>query len=631
VPLVGHNEKMEHTHGAGLALTPKQRQILINGLNDILESTIHFEYLPLPSKRYPLPLTGLPYSSVPTAESVRAEVRTLSEANPMNALEQALALLELFEVNREDTVSEVLDDMEFTGTAFSSKRANGWTAVLGDADSNELEESINAKWRFRFFRGTDNQAGLYLLLNALARYAFVYGKATAGDAHGASHFIEDHTPGLIICRGKMSDLEITLALMAMKMGVPAIVPRSFPLPFGKQLQADSLEEIGEAVTAFPNIRRALDHPNLVDYPDYVDPEHVKDTIESCLRWGDNPASFFTVQKGHLTVPRVVISGTPDEPSNPLGIIVTIDAEPMDAVDRKYIEEAVPDSISMIPGVGYERGDGRLTIVTGPDAESWPGRVGEMLQTAVRYQFPRITSVSVEVIFDEKRLRDLAPGIEAERNERLEAIRTMTEDSVEHFLSCVGCSQFAPDHVCIITPERPPMCGRTYGKIKTGALYSYDDMTNIHHTAMYRMLNSYSVFEKGDCLDPARGEWDGVNRRIGALSKGRTDRVFLHSLDDFPHTGCGCFGLILFRLSTPQSGIGIMARGDACASPDGRTWEDLYYDQAGKQNPGSTGASKPYLRSPKFLSADGGWDSIVWMSPKVVEFMGDDIPAHVDVG
>ena len=35
--------------------------------------------------------------------------------------------------------------MKFTGTVFSSKRANGWVSVLGDADVDELAEVINSR------------------------------------------------------------------------------------------------------------------------------------------------------------------------------------------------------------------------------------------------------------------------------------------------------------------------------------------------------------------------------------------------------------------------------------------------------------------------------------------------------
>jgi hypothetical protein len=55
-------------------------------------------------------------------------------------------------------------------------------------------------------------AGAYVLLNLLARYAFVYGRVPAGDSHLLTHFIEDFTSGVLICGGKLAPVELLLSL-----------------------------------------------------------------------------------------------------------------------------------------------------------------------------------------------------------------------------------------------------------------------------------------------------------------------------------------------------------------------------------------------------------------------------------
>jgi hypothetical protein len=52
----------------------------------------------------------------------------------------------------------------------------------------------------------------------------------------------------------MDELELTLSLAAMKLGVPAVVPLDYPFPLGRQARAGSLEEVVEALPVFPNIR-----------------------------------------------------------------------------------------------------------------------------------------------------------------------------------------------------------------------------------------------------------------------------------------------------------------------------------------------------------------------------------------
>jgi acetyl-CoA decarbonylase/synthase complex subunit beta len=90
-------------------------------------------------------------------------------------------------------------------------------------------------------------------------------------------------------------------------------------------------------------------------------------------------------------------------------------------------------------------------------------------------------------------------------------------------------------------------------------------------------------------------------------------------------------MILFRTDRPRAGIGIMERGYAGSCPDGRTWKDLHYALAGKQVPGVTGAAPGYLQSAKFLQADGGWDAVVWVSPKVAAIMGERLPPGIAIG
>ena len=42
--------------------------------------------------------------------------------------------------------------------------------------------------------------------------------------------------------------------------------------------------------------------------------------------------------------------------------------------------------------------------------------------------------------------------------RDDRIAGMTDESVETFYSCTICQSYAPDHVCVITPQRLGLCG-----------------------------------------------------------------------------------------------------------------------------------------------------------------------------
>lgn len=615
----------DHSHGAGVELEPEAQAIPRNGLEELMRLTEGLAFKPVASKRYPLPLTLAICGKVPEPEEVKKLVASRLESDPVGALEGALVLLELYECSQEGIEDFVPDDSSFLGLAFNTKRQNGWLALLGEEDPEELAKGLNARWKFKLVPGRKRRTGVYPLLNMVARYGFVYGQIEFGDSHALGHFIEEFAPGLLVGRKGMDDLELTLSLAAMKIGLPAVVPQDYPFPLGRQLRAGGLEEMGDAVVAFPNIRRLIDFPDIPGLPDYLDPENLGEKFETIATWGGTSESFYLLRKGKVETPGVDLIGQPDKA---MGIILTVDAEPMDAFDREHIEDKAVNTLPMLPGVRARQEDGRLLLELAGKAQLKPERIGETLIAAIQHEFPKIGKIRAELIFDRERLQSMAEKVRAERAQRRGEIETATEEGVESFAVCVGCSPFAPDHVCVLTPERPPQCNRSYAMIKTGALYGYDDMSGIHHRVLHADVNSFGMAPKGDPVDPLVGEWSGINQAASRLTGGRTRRIQLHSLDEAPTTGCGCFQLVAFQM---ESGIGVMQRGYAGKAPDGRTWEDLHYALAGKQTPGIAGASPGYLRSPKFLAAHGGWESVVWVSPKIAAVMGKELPDSVEVG
>jgi hypothetical protein len=617
-----------HSHGEGVHLDLEERGILVRSLETLLDLSQGLEFRPLVSERYPNPVALAVYGEIPEPERVRADVERRLSTDPVSVLESALVLLELIAGSWPATSEAVIDDGAFLSQTFATKRQNGWIGFLGHADWERVQSAVDARWRFRLLSGADPLAGLYALLNAVVRYGFVYGRIAPGDSHALGHFVEAFCPVVLVCRGELSDLDATLSLAAMKLGVPALVPPDYPFALGRQVRVDALDELVESLVLFPNVHRLLDLPGVPSWPDYAAEGYAKETFEPAETWGDTPESYYILRKGAVDAGGVVVRG---EPQGPMGVVLTVDAEPLDALDRAHIEMRAVRGVSMARGTMARLHEGRLIVNLHAESAINPGRIGEMLITALRREFPRIERVRAEVTLERERLRIEAPAVRAELAARREEAAAATEESVAQFMTCVGCSPFAPDHVCVLTPERPPQCGRLYGQIKTGALYNYDDTSNIHHRVLHSGINSFGVCDKGEAIDATAGEWSGVNQTVSRLSGGRTTRVQLHALDEAPHTGCSCFRLILFQTDLPRPGIGIMARGYTGSAPDGRTWQDLHYALTGKQTPGMAGASPNYLRSARFLAAHGGWENVVWVSPKVAAWMGDSLPTGVRVG
>ena len=196
-----HREKDNHSHGSAAQLTPQAQAVLQRGIGELLEMTAGLQYRPLPSEKFPFPLSCVAYPTVPAPQAVRAEIEAKLAADPVSVLENALALVELYECNQPDIKDHFLEDMPFLGTCFNSKRCNGWIAAMGDGSRAELEAAVNARWQFKFFSGPARPTGIYILLSMLARYAFVYGRvpqrrpARSGALRGGPLPRPDRLPG----------------------------------------------------------------------------------------------------------------------------------------------------------------------------------------------------------------------------------------------------------------------------------------------------------------------------------------------------------------------------------------------------------------------------------------------------
>jgi acetyl-CoA synthase len=95
------------------------------------------------------------------------------------------------------------------------------------------------------------------------------------------------------------------------------------------------------------------------------------------------------------------------------------------------------------------------------------------------------------------------------------------------------------------------------------------------------------------------------------------------------TACGCFECIVMLI--PESnGVMVVSREDTSMTPAGMTFSTLAgMAGGGLQTPGVMGVGKFYLVSPKFISADGGFKRVVWMSSFLKESMADEFQAAAE--
>jgi acetyl-CoA decarbonylase/synthase complex subunit beta len=242
-------------------------------------------------------------------------------------------------------------------------------------------------------------------------------------------------------------------------------------------------------------------------------------------------------------------------------------------------------------------------------------IGKVLHRLFKSELPIIEKMQVTFFTDPEKVKPLydeALGIYDARDARA---RGLKDEEVDKFYGCALCQSFAPTHVCVITPQRYSNCG---------AISWFDGRA----AASVDPKGPVFAIEKGELLDSEKGEFSGVDEAVKKKSLGEITRVWLYTAFGYPHTSCGCFEGVAFYIPEVD-GFGIVHRGYKEPSVNGLAFSTIADSTAGgRQVDGFHGISIEYMRSPKFLQADGGWKRVVWLPKEVKERVKDFIPAEL---
>jgi acetyl-CoA decarbonylase/synthase, CODH/ACS complex subunit beta len=242
-------------------------------------------------------------------------------------------------------------------------------------------------------------------------------------------------------------------------------------------------------------------------------------------------------------------------------------------------------------------------------------IGQVMHELFRNELPIIEKVQVTFITDPLEIKPLYAEAMKTYEARDVRARGLSDDDVDTFYGCALCQSFAPTHVCVITPQRYANCG---------AISWFDGRA----AAGIDPKGPIYAIAKGDCLDKEKGEYTGVNESAGKRSMGEVKRVYLYSAFGYPHTSCGCFEGIAFYIPEVD-GFGIVLRSFRELTVNGLAFSTMADSTAGgRQIDGFHGISLEYMRSRKFMHADGGYSRVVWMPQETKERLKEFIPAEV---
>jgi acetyl-CoA decarbonylase/synthase complex subunit beta/acetyl-CoA synthase len=500
------------------------------------------------------------------------------------------------------------------------------TFLAGPVIPSLLENGVKLGLEYRLVPlGSVPAYGIHFV-DIIARVAMMFGGVIPGDAGRLLSYASERAKAIVIVFPGLSDDEIALVDSMRLLGFPILSLGDYRGEGWIPAAADDIvrrgmEEKGirVTVTAIPipmGCSPAFEGKSIRKEEMYVEFGGGRSPAFELLRMRPEGE----VKDGQVTVIGPEIDAMKEGSANPLGIIIDVAGKTMKKDYEPVLERRIHNFVNYGEGSWHVAQRDLIWVRLSKEVVAKGVKIehiGKLLASKFRMDFPRlIDAVSVTLITDPVKVaeaREEAVRIYHERDARIKGMR---DDDVNTYYSCTLCQTFAPNHVCVITPERPALCGAISwldGKI------AYEISPS----------GANQPVEKGAALNVQTGEFEGVNRFVKKASHGEIDRCSLYSVMEYPMTCCGCFEAIALML--PEvNGIMVVNREFRGMTPSGMTFSTLAGTiGGGAQTPGFAGISKNYILSDRFLQGEGGIGRLVWMPSPLKDELKDRLVRKLD--
>jgi len=580
-------------------------------------------------------------------------------------------------VHAVSTLNGPIDDIQLRswGIQLVDGRMPGFAAIVGAAKSNEvavkivrelqqrniliflsgnvggrsiiqqlMEEGVQLGYdTYTVPFGTDTISAIYALGFA-TRSALTFGGLKGGQGREILIYNKNRVFAFVLALGEVDDLKYATAAGAINFGFPVIadtvIPNILPtgictyehvvsMPFDEIPGADDMERVEKLVQRCIEVRgvkiKVTKVPIPVAYGSAFEGERIRKEAMRIEFGGKRSTAFeylrmrdpAEVEDGKIELIGPELDSVEEGGAIWLGIVVDVAGRKMQKDFEPVLERQIHHFVNGAEGVQHI-GQRDITWIRISKSSAQRGfkikNLGDILHARMLSDFSSIVDkVQVTLYTDEAKAREMLKQARAAYHERNERVAGLTDESVDTFYSCTLCQSFAPNHVCVVAPERLGLCG-AYNWMDCRASYEINPS------------GPNQPIPKGETIDAVKGEWRGPNEFIYRNSNQTTERMCLYTIMDAPMTSCGCFECIAM-LIPEANGIMVVSREDTSMTPAGMTFSTLAgMAGGGLQMPGVMGIGKYFLTSKKFLAADGGFKRVVWLSSFLKESMAAELKA-----
>jgi len=498
------------------------------------------------------------------------------------------------------------------------------------------EEDVQLGWDTRLVPFAKEVSGHIYSLGFATRAAMAFGGVEPGDFERILRYNKNRVFAFVLALGEVTDEWYATAAGAISYGFPTIATSDIPeiLPTGVCTYEHVVSNIPceELVQKAIEVRglkiKVTEVPVPVSYGPAFEGERVRKEDMFAEMGGQRTTAFewlrsldaSEVEDGKITVVGPNLDELEEGAQIPLGIVVEVSGRKMQEDFESVLERQFHHLLNFAEGI-LHMGQRDLIWIrvskSGRSAGLTLEHFGEILRAKLLDDFGEIVDkVQVTVYSEQAAVDEWLEKARASYAKRDERMAGLTDDSVDVFYSCSLCQSFAPNHVCVVTPERLGLCG-AYNWLDAKA------SNELNPTGPNQPI------DKGVVVDDRTGQWSGINDFVKQASGGNVERMSCYSLMIDPMTSCGCFMCIVAILPM-CNGVMIVNREYSGMTPSGMKFSTLAGSIGGGiQMPGFTGIGRNYIISKKFLSAEGGLPRVVWMTKELKEALAEPLKARAE--
>ena len=492
--------------------------------------------------------------------------------------------------------------------------------LVGDCIDQCVEKGVNMGAGVRVIPLGKDVTSVIHVVSVAVRAALIFGNVAPGDAGALMKYTMDRVPAFVNAFGPLDDVVVACGAGAIALGFPVITndPEATRVPKSLIVQED-VSKFNPTSLEARDIKIKITHIDIpVAFASAFEGEIIRRKQMQVEFDGSRVDCFELVQTkdaSEIEDHKIEVIG-PDFDTFEFGskhsiaYIVEVAGKSMQSDFESVFERKFHSYINCIEGVMHT-GQRDMIRIRISDAAFQAGfrakHIGEVLYAKIKNDFDAVVDkCQVKVITDPElvtKLRhELAIPAFDKRDDRL---KSLTDESVDVYYSCIMCQAFSPSHVCVVTPERLGLCGAV-------------SWLDAKATNELEPTGPCQVITKERPIDERIGEYEDVNEAVRKFSNGALEDVSLYSIMEKPMTSCGCFECIC-GIEPFSNGVIIANREYAGQTPLGMTFPDLAsMTGGGVQTPGFMGHGKHFIASKKFMKAEGGIERIVWMPKDLKE-------------